>query len=287
MAQPVFNVGKLIKWTLGAGTALSAAYTSFFTVDGGHRAVIFDRFSGVKPETKGEGLNFIIPFIQYPFIYETRTRYTNIASETGSKDLQTVGVNLRLLFRPEAHHLATIHSQLGPDYDERVLPSISNEVLKAVVAQYDAGELITQRENVSLKIREALTQRASEFNICLDDVSITHVSFSPEFTTAIESKQVAQQEAERSKFLVAKAEQEKKASIIRASGEAEAARLIIDAIQGGPGFIELRRVEAMREISDTLSKSRNIVWLPQGMNMLMTAPPMGGGPSQPPSNSGQ
>ena len=71
-----------------------------------------------------------------------------------------------------------------------------------------------------------MEKRASEFNIILEDVSITHLMFSKEFTTAIESKQVAQQDAERQKFVVLKAEQEKKAAIIRAEGEGEAADLI-------------------------------------------------------------
>jgi hypothetical protein len=50
-------------------------------------------------------------------------------------------------FRPDA--LPEIFTTLGLDYDDRVLPSITNEVLKAVVAQFDAGELITQREMVT------------------------------------------------------------------------------------------------------------------------------------------
>lgn len=68
--------------------------------------------------------------------------------------------------------LPKIYTILGIDYDERVLPSITTEVLKAVVAQFDAGELITQRELVSQKVSEDLTERAAQFGVILDDISI-------------------------------------------------------------------------------------------------------------------
>jgi regulator of protease activity HflC (stomatin/prohibitin superfamily) len=59
-----------------------------------------------------------------------------------------VSITLRVLSRPDVEHLPKIYQSLGMDYDERVLPSIGNEVLKSIVAQFDAAELITQREVV-------------------------------------------------------------------------------------------------------------------------------------------
>ncbi|XP_058733816.1 prohibitin-2, mitochondrial-like [Vicia villosa] len=114
---------------------------------------------------------------------------------------------------------------------------------------------------VSREIRKILTERTANFNIALDDVSITTLTFGKEFTAAIEAKQVAAQEAERAKFVVEKAEQDKRSAVIRAQGEAKSAQLIGQAISNNPAFITLRKIEAAREIAHTISNAANKVFL--------------------------
>eukprot|EP00978_Attheya_sp_CCMP212_P018854 scaffold52090_cov62-Attheya_sp.AAC.1 len=264
--------GAAVTSLAGAAALAYGAYNAVYTVEGGHRSVVFNRVVGMKPIVYSEGLNFVIPWFERPVVYDIRTRPCNLQTLTGSKDLQMVTIGVRVLHKPDPNQLVWMYQRLGKNYDERVLPSIMNECAKAVVARYNANELLTKRDQVSVDITNELRRRASFFNILLEDVSVTHLSFSNEYARAVEAKQVGTlrlqrtshewiDDAERAKYIVIGAQQEKQTIITKARGEAESASLIGQAVKRNPGFMQLRRIDAARDIADIVSKSGNKIYL--------------------------
>jgi prohibitin 1 len=109
MAQALSGIYRaVIPLAIGA----SLVQASMYDVKGGTRAVIFDRYSGVKDTVVNEGTHFLIPWLQKSIIYDVRTKPRNISTTTGSKDLQMVSLTLRVLHRPEVPQLPKIYQVL-------------------------------------------------------------------------------------------------------------------------------------------------------------------------------
>jgi prohibitin 1 len=108
-------LGLIYRLAVPAAVGVSLVQASIYDVQGGKRAVIFDRLSGVKEDVVNEGTHFLIPWLQKSIIYDVRTKPRQISTTTGSKDLQMVTLSLRVLHRPEVKQLPKIYQVLAPN----------------------------------------------------------------------------------------------------------------------------------------------------------------------------
>ncbi|KAL7000501.1 Prohibitin-1, subunit of the prohibitin complex (Phb1p-Phb2p) [Sarracenia purpurea var. burkii] len=230
------SASALLKLGAIVGLGVYGVANSLYVVDCGHRAIVYSRIvGGLKDEVYPPGAHFMIPWFERPIIYDVRVRPHLVEKTLLNRDSEMVKIGLGVLTHPVPDQVLTIYRKFGKNYNEEVLTPLIHETLIVVVAQYNANQLITQREAVSREIRKILTERASIFNIAIDDVSITSVKFGKEFQAAIEAKQVARQEAERDKLLVEKAELDKRCADIRA----QSAQLIGQAIANDQAVKEI------------------------------------------------
>lgn len=174
--------------------------TSIVIIGTGKVGVV-TQFGKVTGREMSEGIHLKAPYpIHAVKKYDIKVQRETVNSAAASKDLQDVDASLVINYRLEAGRISEIHQTIGTNYKEKVILPAIEEVFKASTAKYDATQLITNRSEVKNDAFEMLRVRLNKYGIILEDISIVNFSFSPEFSSAIESKQVAQQNAERAKF---------------------------------------------------------------------------------------
>ncbi|WP_414550255.1 prohibitin family protein [Anabaena sp. CCY 0017] len=205
---------------------LAMTIRPFAIVNAGERGVVM-QFGKVQDKVLGEGLHPIMPIVTSVKRLNVRVQQNTFKSDAASKDLQTITTELAVNWHLDPLQVNKIFQQVGDErliIDGIITPAVS-EVLKAATAKKTAEEVITKRTELKEEIDNHLEKRLASYGIIIDDVSLVNFSFSPEFSRAIESKQIAEQEAKQAEFIAQKATQEAQADINRAKGQAEAQRL--------------------------------------------------------------
>lgn len=193
------------------------AFNAFTVVQAGHTGVIVT-LGKVTESTLQEGLHFKIPFVQDIVMIDNRIVKLEVQTEAFSKDLQTVNTVLAINYRVDTSKSYSIYKNVGANYEDVLITPAVNEVLKAITAQYTAEESVTNRNMISEGLIEGLNDKLNKDGLYITDVNIINFDFSEAFITAIEEKQVAQQQ-------LLKAETDKQKAITNAEAEAESIRI--------------------------------------------------------------
>jgi regulator of protease activity HflC (stomatin/prohibitin superfamily) len=210
-------------------------------IPAGYKGVLL-QFGAVRGSMES-GIHLIIPYVNSVELIEIRTQKETANATAASKDLQIVTTEIALNFHIDPSQVDALYRNVGTNYKDRIIDPAMQESIKMVTAQFTAEELIKMRASVKAKVEDAIMKRLRAYNIIMDDqgLSITNFNFSNEFNAAIEAKQVAQQEAEKQRYVLAKAELERQTVITQAKGNAEAARLNAFALQAQGGSKVLAR----------------------------------------------
>lgn len=259
--QPKVNVnfGKVKLAILGIiALAIIAAISaaSVQIVDSGNRGVLL-HWSAVDTSVPPlqEGLHFVVPFQDKVINMEVRTLKFVKATSGASRDLQTVSTEVTVNYRASPNSVHVLYKEVGLDYEGRIIQPAVEEVVKQITAKYNAEELITKRPLVKADIETEITARLNPYNISTDAISITDFQFSPLFSQAIESKVEAEQKAlkaendlRRIEVEARQQEQQAKgivaANVAEAEGEAEAIKIINEALAQNPNYLEWLKVQA-------------------------------------------
>ena len=196
-------------------------FNAFTVVQAGHTGVVVT-LGKVTEGTLQEGLHLKVPFIQDIVMVDNRIVKLEVHTEAFSKDLQTVDTILAINYRVDTAKSYSIYKNVGPNYEDVLITPAVNEVLKAITAQYTAEESVTNRNMISEGLIEGLNNKLNEDGLYITDVNIINFEFSEAFITAIEEKQVAQQQ-------LLKAETDKQKAITNAEAEAESIRIKAEA----------------------------------------------------------
>ena len=186
----------------------------------------------------------IIPYVNSVEMMEVRTqKETAENASAASKDLQVVTTSLALNFHIYPSKVGDLYKRVGLEYRSRVIDPAVQESIKMVTAQFTAEQLIKNRAMVKEQVEAEITRRLMSYDIIVEPMglSITNFAFSTDFESAIEAKQVAQQEAEKQKCVLQKADLERQTQVTKARGAAEAAKLNAAALQAQGGSKVLAR----------------------------------------------
>ena len=261
LARDGANAGRAAVSRFGGGMLFGGAIVlaivgylglSINVVPPGHVGVVV-QLGQVQPNPLPPGLYFRPFLIQDVIDFETRVRPHNFrAIDAASREYQSVKLTGTLNFAIDGPQADDLYSRVGLDFAERVVDAAFSDTIKEIIPRYAVTEILAKREEIRAQTGEKLSTLLNRYGIIVEDVYLTDISFSPEYTQAIEQKQVAQQAVEREREVLnqrriqaeqaeAQAKGEALAEVARAQGAAQANRLLTESITST--LIDYQRVQ--------------------------------------------
>jgi regulator of protease activity HflC (stomatin/prohibitin superfamily) len=242
-------------------------------------AVVFNQLTGKLEEPRGSGISVIFPGVQQYTKYSIgQQEYTmsgsanegarqgNDAVEARSVDGQAVVMDITVLFKIDPTKVNQIHidwSSSPGGYGESLIRPQTRSVVRDVVSGFQAAEIYgVGRDMMQTNIENELRSRIEDRGFIQNDVLVRNITFSDEFATAIEDKQIAQQNLEKAKTeaeqnrteakgradaVIETARGDAESTLVRARANAEALRLVSEQIAANPNLIQYVYIQTLAD----------------------------------------
>jgi regulator of protease activity HflC (stomatin/prohibitin superfamily) len=203
---------------------LLIGFNPFVQVQSGYVGVLTD-FGSVQPVALSPGLQFAIPVYQQIFQVSVQPQTVTSDETAATHDLQNVVTTIAVTFHVAPDSAPNFYQNFR-DFDTLsariITPAVSNDV-KEVTADYDAEELVTQRDAVNAKIRETIVASLAPYHLTVEAVNVANFAFSDAYSQAIEAKQVAQQQALQAQYTLQQTQISAQQQVVQAKAQADAA----------------------------------------------------------------
>lgn len=200
-------------------------------------------FGKIDNETLKPGIHFRMPFVNNVHMITTRVQPHQFDEiDAASSEYQSVKLTGIMNYHIDGQFAADLYQRVGDDFAAKVLDPAFNDYIKSVTPDYSITEILNKRDEIRRRAKEDLQANLAQYHIIIDDIYIANIAFSPEYTAAIEAKQVAAQQVETEKQVLAQRSIQAQQAVIKAKGEADAA---IETAKG--------QAEANRLLTESLS----------------------------------
>lgn len=200
-------------------------------------------FGKVDTPVLDAGLYWVNPIGGSLKTYTLRDIRVNYKMQAYTKDMQQADFEIAMTYAAKRDGLIDLHVKYGERYAAVILEPIAQAAVKDVVGQWEAEQLVNNREKATSAISEKVAALVADKPVLVKQINIINIDYSDVFEKAIESKQVAQQKALEAKNKTAEIEEEAKQKLVSAKAEAEAIQIRAKALAENKDVMMLNAIE--------------------------------------------
>jgi len=244
-----------------------------------HSLIVFNIFNK-KYRMAAEGINFVLPLANHTQLYDLRRQEYTMAKIRGegrradvddalwsptAEGLQ-VGLDLTAWHRIDPNCAIDVHRKIGPGYEEKVVRPAIRSVVRHVVSEFKVLDVYSiKRGEIEQLINEKVKELIEKDGFIIDKIILRDVTFTSEFASAIEVKQMAEQDAKKMEYVLQKESKEAERKIIEAGGRAKAIEIVQVALRKSPDYINYLYVDKLSDKIKVIVSDQSTIMDLKGM----------------------